>query len=116
MGATALGLHPHVEIAGLEVPVELRPDRFDVAVVAGGFHQSAGLLVNQSRTGWLTSAEAALPFQRLTPQQLLQQGFPLTYRNHRAPGQQGSQLLIEDAGGTTPQNRLGLGVIAARAP
>ena len=46
--AAAFGLNAHVEVAALEVPIELRPDRSDVVVIAGGFGATFWLLVNQA--------------------------------------------------------------------
>ena len=46
VGTPSFGLHADVEVARFEIPVELRPNRFDVVVIAGGFDQTRGLLVD----------------------------------------------------------------------
>jgi len=63
MGTTSLGLHADVEVARFEVPVELRPNRFDVVVIAGGFDQTRGLLMDQARARRFAGAEATLTSQ-----------------------------------------------------
>ena len=63
MGTTPLGLHADVEVARFEIPVELRPNRFDVVVIAGGFDQTRGLLMDQARARRFAGAEATLTSQ-----------------------------------------------------
>ena len=113
MGATPLGLHPHVEVAAIEVPIQLRPDLRDVAVIAGGFVHAARLLVDQPGAGPLTGPEAALAGQGFAADQFLQQRLPFPHRHHGAPRQLPAQLLIKHTHGPAPEHRQGLGLVAA---
>ena len=113
MGTAALGLHAHVEVARLQVPVELGPDGGDVVVIAGGFLHTPRLLVNQAGPGGLPGQEAALGRQRLAADQLLQQRLPLPHRHHRAAGQLAAQLFVKDAHRTAAQHRQSIGAKAA---
>ena len=109
MGAAAFGLDAHVEVATLEIPVELGPNRFDVGVVASSFLHAGGLLMDQPGPGRLAHHKTAFTGEGVAANQFLQQGLALSHRHHRALGQAAAQLFVENAYGPTPENGRGLG-------
>ena len=116
VGAAPLSLNTDVEIAAVEVPIELRPDRGDVVVVAGRLLHAGGLLVNQTRPWRVSRQETSLVREGLPAQELLQQRLTLTDGDDGAAGETFAELFVEDTDGAAAKNRLGLGVMAPRPP
>ena len=113
MGTATLGLDAHVEVAAVEIPVELGPNLTDIGVVAGGFLHAAGLLMDQAGSGLVAGDEAALRRQGFATDQLLEQGLPFSHRHHGALGQLAAQLLIKHTHRAPSQHSGGLGLEAA---
>ena len=104
MGTATFGLHSDVEITGLEVPVELGPNRGDVVVVACRFRSTLRLLMDQPRPRGITNHEAALSIQWLTEKQFLQKRLALAHGHNRSLGQRTSELFVKHTDGAAAKH------------